>query len=132
MTSDRTTHLAAATRRRVTDTRARARAALRRLDREGSVINYVAVAKAAGVSRALLYRDRDRELREEIDHLRDRARTTAPRQPASQRMSQASRDELLAALRTEIQDLRTENHALRTRVAAVLGEERQAAQPPRP
>jgi hypothetical protein len=47
-------------------------------------------------------------------------------------MSQASRDELLAALRTEIVDLRTENHALRTRLAVVLGEERQAAQPPRP
>ncbi|MDE8671097.1 DUF6262 family protein [Pseudarthrobacter sp. H3Y2-7] len=130
MTSDRTTNLAAATRRRVTETRARARAALRRLDREGAVINYVTVAKAAGVSRALLYRDR--ELREEIDNLRDRTPTTAPRQPASQRMSQASRDELLAALRTAIHDLRTENHALRTRLAAVLGEERHAAQLPSP
>lgn len=127
MPSDQTQHLAAATRRRATDTRARARAALRRLDREGSVINYVTVANAAGVSRALLYRDP--ELRKEIDHLRDRARTTAPRQPASQRMTQASREELDAAMRTEIQALRRENHALRIRLATVLGEDRHAAQP---
>lgn len=91
------------------------------------MINYVNVAEAAGVSRSLLYRDP--ELRKEIDHLRDRARTIAPRQPASQRMTQASREELNAALRTEIQTLRKENHTLRIRLAAVLGEDRHAAQP---
>lgn len=128
MSADRAAHLAAATRRRVTETRTRAQAALRRLDRDGSVINYVTVAKAAGVSRALLYRDP--ELRDEINRLRDRGLTTTPRLPAAQRMSQQSRDEILAALRTEVQDLRNENRALRARLAVILGEERSASRTP--
>ncbi|XAS69558.1 DUF6262 family protein [Micrococcaceae bacterium Sec5.7] len=97
-------------------------------DREGSAINYATVAKAAGVSRALLYRDT--ELREEINRLRDPARTIARRQPATERMSQGSRDELLATLRSEVRTLRNENQALRARLAVVLGKERAAAQQP--
>lgn len=115
-------HLTAATRRRAEQTRDRARAALRRLDSEGAPITYAAVARTAGVSRALLYRDP--ELRDSIDKLRDRAPTTAPRPPAAQQMSRASRDELLATLRAEVKTLRNENQALRTRLATVLGEER--------
>ncbi len=130
MTADRTANLTAATQRRVTDTRDRATTALRRLDHEGATINYVTVAKAAGVSRALLYRDP--ELRDEINRLRDHDRSSVPRQPSAQRMSPASRDEILATLRTEVQTLRNENHALRTRLAAILGEERDATRPPRP
>lgn len=114
-------HLAAATRRRVESTRARARDALRRLDHDGAPVTYTAVAQAAGVSRALLYRDP--ELRETIDKLRQHA-TSPPRRPAAERMSQASRDELLATLRSEITTLRQENHALRARLAEVLGEHR--------
>ena len=82
MTADRTAHLTAATRRRVTDTRDRATAALPRLDHEGTTINYVTVAKAAGVSRALLYRDP--KLREEINRLRDHHQSSVPRQPTAQ------------------------------------------------
>ena len=115
-------HLAAATRRRVTDTRDRARAALRRLDHDGAAITYVNVARAAGVSRALLYRDP--ELRDEIDRLRDHHRSARPRQPAAQRMTPESRDELLATLRDENHTLREENQHLRARLSIVLGEER--------
>ncbi len=122
------THLAAATRRRAEQTRERARAALRLLDRDGAPITYVAVAKAARVSRSLLYRDP--ELRQTINKLRDRPPTTTPRQPAAQRMSQASREELLAGLRDEVKTLRQQNHALRARLATVLGDER--ATPPHP
>jgi len=100
----------------------RARATLRRLNHQGATINYVTVAEAAGVSRSLLYRDP--ELRAEIDRLRNPALTTTPRQPAAERMSQASRDELHAALRHEVKDLRRENQALRARLAATLGEQR--------
>jgi hypothetical protein len=39
-------------------------------------------------------------------------------------MSQASRDELLANLRSEVKTLREENRALRARLADVLGEQR--------
>ena len=122
MTTDRTTDLHAATLRRATDTRARARATIRRLDQQGATINYVTVAEAAGVSRSLLYRDS--ELRAEIDRLRNPALTTMPRQPAAERMSQASRDELHATLRHEVKELRRENQALRTRLATTLGEQR--------
>jgi len=121
MATDQTPHLHAATLHRATATRALARDALRRLDQQGATINYV-IAAAAGVSRSLLYRDP--ELRAEIDRLRKPALTTAPRQPAAERMSQASRDELDAALRCEVNELRRENQALRSRLATALGEER--------
>ncbi len=60
--------LATATRQRAETTRARARQALRRLDRDGHPITFAAVADAAGVSRSLLYRDPP--LRAEIEALR--------------------------------------------------------------
>ena len=122
MTTDRTAELHAATLRRATNTRARARATIRRLNQQGATINYVTVAEAAGVSRSLLYRDP--EIRAEIERLRNPALTTTPRQPAAERMSQASRDELHAALRHEVKELRRENQALRTRLATTLGEQR--------
>lgn len=130
MATDQTAHLQAATRRRATTTRTRAREALRRLDQQGTTINYVTVAEAAGVSRSLLYRDP--ELRAEIDRHRTPAPTTAPRRPAAERMSQASRDELHAALRCEVKELRRENQALRGRLATTLGEERDQIHQPRP
>lgn len=126
MTADHTRHLAAATRRRAEQTRSRARDALRRLDRQGTAITYAAVARAAGVSRALLYRDP--ELRETINKLRDHSpATTAARQPAAQQMSAASREELLATLRHDVKTLREENRALRARLATALGDERATA-----
>ena len=115
-------HLHAATLRRASDTRARARDTIRRLNQQGAAINYVTVAEAAGASRSLLYRDP--ELRAEIERLRNPALTTKPRPPAAERMSQASRDELNAALRHEVKELRRENQALRTRLATTLGEQR--------
>jgi hypothetical protein len=131
MTTDRTAELRAATLRRATNTRARARATLRRLNQQGATINYVTVAEAAGVSRSLLYRDP--ELRAEIDRLRNPALTTTPRQPAAERMSKASRDEIHAALGDEVKELRRENQALRTRLAATLGGQRgQVHQPQSP
>ncbi|MDN5724169.1 MAG: DUF6262 family protein [Corynebacterium sp.] len=114
--------LADATRRRSQDTRARAREAIRKLDRNGDAVNYVTVARAANVSRSLLYRDPT--LRQEIETLRAPDHNPAPRRPTAQRMSAASREERLASLHDEIRTLRSENRALRERLAAVLGEDR--------
>lgn len=124
MRADNTAALAAATRRRAESTRQRARAALQDLDSAGDVVTYSSVAHAAGISRALLYRDP--QLREQINRLRSSA-TRGPRQPAAQRMSQASRDELLAGLREEVKALRAENHALRQQLAIRIGENRAAS-----
>lgn len=122
--------LQAATLRRADAARTRARTALRLLDQQGAPINYVTVAQAGNVSRSLLYRDP--ELRAEIDRLRSPAPTGMPRQPAAQQMSQASRRELDATLRHEIKELRHENHALRNRLATVLGEIRSQHHQTRP
>lgn len=130
MATDHTAELHAATLRRATATRARARDALRRLDQQGATINYVTVAEAADVSRSLLYRDP--ELRAEVNRLRNPQATTAPRRPAAERMSQASRDERHEALLGEVQELRNENKALRNRLAIVLGEQRGTTDQSRP
>lgn len=123
MRADNTAALAAAARRRAESAREPARTALQDLDRSGTPITYAAVADAAGVSHALLYRDP--QLRDQVDKLRA-PRTRAPRQPAAQRMSHASRDELLANLRAEVQALRAENHTLRQQLATRIGENRAA------
>lgn len=124
MRADNTAALAAATRRRAESTRERARAALHDLDRAGTPITYTAVAQTAGISRALLYRDP--QLREQINRLRSPA-TRSPRPPAAQRMTQASREELLATLREEVKALRAENQTLRLQLATRLGESRSAS-----
>lgn len=69
----------------------------------------------------MLYRDP--QLREQINRLRASA-TRSPRQPAAQRMSQASRDGLLTTLRQGVQALRAENHALRLQLSTRIGENR--------
>ncbi len=122
MTREHIAQLHAATLRRANSARTRARTALRNLDKQGTPINYVIVAEAAGVSRSMLYRDP--ELRGEIDRLRDAAHITTTGRPAVERMTQASRDERDAALRCEIKQLRNENQPLRNQLAALLGEQR--------
>lgn len=114
--------LAAATLRRCTDTRERARDALRRLDRKGTPVTFVAVAEAANVSRALLYRDP--ALRAEVERLRDLATTKAPRLPSAQRATETSLRRRLETLLDEVQTLRAENHKLTQHVAALLGNQR--------
>jgi len=130
MATDRHAQLLAATLRRTTATTARARAALLRLDQQGATINYATVSTAAGVSRSVLYRNP--ELRAEIERLRGASRTTAPRRPAAERMTQTSRDEILAALKDELGRLRQENQALRNRLAVALGEQRNQGTQQRP
>lgn len=129
MNSDNRANLLVATQRRAEDTRERARAALRRLDREGVPVTFVTVAKAAAVSRALLYRDS--ELRAEIERLRTTDRNLTQRLPATQRSSDASRRQRLEDLHNEVRRLRADNQGLRARLATLLGEQRDATAPPR-
>ena len=120
--ADNRAALAAATQHRAETTRERARAALRRLDTDGSRITVVAVATAAGVSRSLLYRDPD--LRAEIDRIRARDPLGTTRHSAADRASDASLQQRLAAALEDNHHLRDQNRQLAQQVAALLGEQR--------
>ena len=129
MPADNRAALAAATRHRSHSTRQRARAALRRLDADGTRITLTAVATAAGVSRSLLYRDPD--LRAEIDQIRARDPLGTTRRPAAEQASDASLQQRLAAALEDNHHLRDQNRQLAEQVAALLGEQR-ATTTPRP
>jgi hypothetical protein len=122
MPADNRATLATATQHRSEATRARARAALRRLDHDGSPITVTAVATAAQVSRTLLYRDP--ALRAEIDRLRTRGTTATVRTPAAEQASDASLHQRLATLLADNRALREDNRQLRDQIAALLGEQR--------
>jgi hypothetical protein len=122
MPADNRAALTAATQQRAETTRARARAALRHLDHDGAPITVTAVATAAQVSRTLLYRDP--ALRAEIERLRTRGTIATVRTPAAEQASDASLHQRLATLLADNHALREDNHQLRDRIAALLGEQR--------
>jgi hypothetical protein len=115
--------LVEAARQRRVDTRRRVVEAMRRLDSSGESINFAAVAEAAGVSRAFLYRQPD--LRAEIENLR-RPRNQRDRgaRPLRERATPESLRQELEALRAREAELRAENRWLREAVARKLGQER--------
>jgi hypothetical protein len=98
----------------------RAREAIEELDRDGTAVTFCAVARAAGVSRAWLYRDDD--IRTVIERLRGRG--PVPTTPAAQRATLVSLRQRLDATREEVARLRVENAELRERLARSLGARR--------
>lgn len=130
MRADNRQALNLATRHRTQATRERARAALRRLDSDGTPVTFTVVATAADVSRSLLYRDPD--LRAEIDRLRTRNPHTQTRPPAAERASDASLHQRLATALEDNRSLRNENQLLREQVAILLGQQRATPTPTRP
>jgi hypothetical protein len=129
MPADHRAALAAATRQRADQTRARARAAIRRLDHDGAAVTFTAAATAANTSRSLLYRDAD--IRAEIQRLRARAALSPSRLPAAERTSDASVHQRLATLLDDNHALRDENRKLREHIAVLLGGQRAACTPSR-
>ncbi len=119
MHADNSGHLAAAQQRRHQELVERTSRTLRRLDREGAEITFVAVASAAGVSRAFLYKTPS--LCEEIARLRRLRPTPGQRVPAAQRRSDASRDAAAVRLTADNLRLRAENRELRAQNEALLG-----------
>lgn len=115
--ADRTTLLRQANTRRHEAALAAAHHAIEQLERGGQTISFGALAHAAGVSRAWLYRQPD--IRKRIEQLRDDG--TAP---TAQPASFASLRQRLDNARAEITRLRTENHALRDQLALHLGTHR--------
>jgi Family of unknown function (DUF6262) len=133
--ADNTRFLTQAAAERHQETLRKASEAITRLDSAGQPVNFSAVAAAAGVSRASLYRDPG--IRDLISRIR-----SAPSPSAATRAAQrATTDSLRARLNTaraEITRLRAENATLRDQAARHLGEQRAAshhihpASPPRP
>jgi hypothetical protein len=88
------------------------------------VINFQAVARAAGVSRQWLYQQP--ELRREIERLRDSRPQRASGVPTAQRASEASLRQRNRALLDENARLRAENAQLKNELALAYGEQRRA------
>jgi hypothetical protein len=129
MPADNRAALATATSHRAHATRQRARAALQRLDRDGTTVTFAAVAAAADVSRSLLYRDPD--LRAEIDRIRGSDTLGTVRPPAAERTTEQSLQQRLATALDDNHTLRAENHQLHEQIAVLLGQQRAATQPTR-
>lgn len=119
---DRSAAMVAAALQRHDDTHRRATEALRRLDAAGEPISFAAVAHAAGISRAWLYRNDT--VRAEIDRLRRRRSPATRTRPAAEQATADSLRHQLEALRALRDELRAENHRLREAVARKLGQQR--------
>jgi hypothetical protein len=112
--------LARANARRHQSALSAAQGTIERLCREGRPVNFGAVARASGVSRAWLYRQA--ELRDSIGRLRS---TTAPAPaPSAQRASISSLRQRLETARAEVSRLKAENTVLRDQLARQLGAKR--------
>jgi hypothetical protein len=121
--ADNTHHLRRAAANRNDAARDRARAVIEELDRAGRPVTFVAVARAATVSRSWLYNQPD--LHAAIIALRhlDTTPNTALT-PFAQRASIESLRQRLDSSREEIAVLRIDNAALRDQLARSLGEQR--------
>jgi hypothetical protein len=121
--ADNTHHLRRAAVARNDAAHERARAVIEDLDRAGRPVTFIAVARAATVSRSWLYNQPD--LHDVIIGLRPSGATTgAALTPHAQRASAESLRQRLDAARDDITRLRADNAALREQLARSLGEQR--------
>lgn len=124
MTTPTTTSaLSSVTEARVTNTRRKAEAAIRELDKQGWPVTFASVAAAASVSRSWLYREPD--IRAEIDRLRTRRGDGTT--PSVERASADSIKRQREALIDELTILKEENRRLREEVARAYGQQRATA-----
>jgi hypothetical protein len=124
--ADNTRYLTQATAGRHQATLRKASDAIAHLDSSGQPVNFNAVAAAAGVSRASLYRDP--AIRDLISRIRAAPSRSATTRAAAQRATAESLRARLNTARAEITRLRTENTMLREQAARHLGEQRAANQ----
>lgn len=126
MRSDNSAHLLAAARKRASQTRTRADAAIARITNNGAPVTFDSVAREAGVSRSWLYAQPD--LRAEIDRLRQRTlvKTAPVPPPAPQHASDASLLRRLEAAADRIRRLEQDNRDLKAALERALGQNRAA------
>jgi hypothetical protein len=118
--ADNSAYLAQANARRHQAALAAARHAIEQHQREGTAINYTAIAHSAGVSRSWLYRQS--QIRDLISQLRHQHAPAATL--TAQRASADSLRQRLDTARAEITRLRAENRSLRDQIARQLGLQR--------
>lgn len=129
---DRTARLTAAAAARTTSATARARRAITRLHNTGQPVTFIAVARTADVSTSFLYNHP--QLRQEIDAKRGTSPAGTDRSTAAS--AESLRTKLATAidrnreLTEQLERLRTENEALRSRLLE-LGTRPPATQEPR-
>lgn len=119
MRADNSAFLLAAQHRQHDELVQRVKTALRTLDRQGTRITFPAVAHAAGVSRAFLYKTP--VLTTEIQRLRAVQAGRPTRLPASQQRGAASKDAHIKRLTAENRQLREELQQMRDQNAVLLG-----------
>lgn len=126
MRADNSHHLVVAARQRRTDSLTRVQAVLDDLERHGGPASVTSVAARAGVSRTFLYDPAQEHL---LARLREIAANmhsgSRPPVPAGQRITTASHEQVVRALRERNKRLAEENSELRAELAAALGQVRE-------
>jgi len=116
-----TTGLIAHAKLRAEQTRQHVDQVIALLLRENKPINFNAVARASGVTKAYLYSQSP--LRERIEALRQQQTKTQSRSLPSQGHTDASKDLLLAAKDRRIKQLEAESRRLQTELKVALGKQ---------
>ncbi len=102
---------------------------IRQLLREERPVNFHTVSETARVSSAWLYRQAD--IRQRIEHLRTQGVVSTARvgqkgrKVEASRVSDASKDAMLATLRQRVKQVEEENRGLKTQLEVVYGQLRQ-------
>lgn len=93
---------------------------IQRLILEGTVINFNVVKKEAGVSKSWLYSNLD--IRKRIEEIRDKQKMSPKRvKSGSKDRSEASKDNIITALKERIKELDGENKKLRKESEILYG-----------
>lgn len=126
MRADNRHHLTAAAVRRHAECTARVHAVLDDLERSHGHASVAAVAAAAGVSRTFLYDPAQHDLLARLRTIAaGRPRSDRALVPTAQRISAASHEQVVQALRERNQRLSQENKQLRDELAIALGQLRE-------
>jgi hypothetical protein len=97
----------------------RADEGIRRLLKEGRPVNFTSVADVAHVSTAWLYQQA--ELRERIEHARAHYQASPLPSPKT-RVSDASKEAMLAALRLRVRRVEEDNRELKQQIEVLYGQ----------
>jgi hypothetical protein len=116
-----TAGLVAHAHQRKEDKRKRVEAAITRLLREHQLVNFNAVAKAAGVSKTYLYSQQ--QLRDRIEALRQQEREQMVRERVAHPTGKtdAGKDLVILAKERRIKELEEENRKLKQQLKGALG-----------